>query len=94
MSCTNLNTLQQYLRKFAKTRNLDQFHSIKTPSIEFSAEVPEILSISSCSQNSNVMSLPKVKLVKVEVLTDTLNVFKTTCRQSTGQAQKKYSVYK
>ncbi len=73
MSSTDLNTLKQRLREFAKARDWDQFHSPKNLSMALSAEVAEIIGHFQWLTEEQSKNLPQNKLDEVETeLADTL----------------------
>ncbi len=72
MSCTDLDTLKQRLREFAKARDWDQFHSPKNLSMALSAEVAEIIEHFQWLTEEQSKNLPQNKLDEVETeLADT-----------------------
>jgi len=72
MSRTDLDTLKQRLREFAKARDWDQFHSPKNLSMALSAEVAEIIEHFQWLTEEQSKNLPQNKLDEVETeLADT-----------------------
>ncbi len=73
MANTDLNTLKERLRIFAKARDWDQFHSPKNLSMALSAEVAEIVEHFQWLTEEQSQNLSTDKLAEVETeLADTL----------------------